>query len=96
MIVPFYAKKCPDRPVRALMMDTDSLVLELPTGTIYEDFGAMNGTLEENPFRENRQLGFDMSGTGRPASSFNGQLGAFKDETEGKVLMEQVGLQSKV
>jgi hypothetical protein len=96
VIAPFYAIKTPDRPVRALMMDTDSLVLELPTGSLYDDFELMNRALEGAPNRENPLLGFDMSGTGRPASSFNGQLGAFKDETEGKVLLEHVGLQSKV
>ena len=73
--------------VKLLMTDTDSLVVEIETEDVYDDMGKMK-----------QHFDFSEYPKGHPLFSSENQavVGKMKDEFNGKIITEFVGLRSKL
>ena len=82
-----YIKTKYDKNAKLLFKDTNILVYEIKTGDVYEDF------------YENKSL-FDFSDYPKDSNFFDllnkKVIGKLKDEVQGKIISEFVGLKSKL
>jgi hypothetical protein len=72
--------------MRLIFSDTDSLHLEIETDDVYEDFNELREHFDFHKFPKEHWL-YSMENMHIP--------GKFKDEAEGKIVVEEIALQSK-
>jgi len=81
-------KKEYNNKVNFLYMDTDSLIMEIKTKDFYDDTKSMINEFDTSNYSKNKIYNIALVN--------KKVLGKFKDELNGKIMEEFVGLRSKV